>query len=137
VVISTVRRPYKIYSSSWPSSSGLRGRRRTYHTLLKLADHALCKMVKYVLLRPLRPELDAKTKTCLPANTRFCHLDEQAINFGLSPQAADENIWSINPFNFHCVNLFLEELLTWESTYRVSHHLWVSKDRLVLRNHGT
>jgi hypothetical protein len=29
----------------------------TYHTILKLADHALCKMVRYVLLRPLRPEL--------------------------------------------------------------------------------
>jgi hypothetical protein len=27
----------------------------------------------------VRPELDAKTKTCLPAKTRFCHLDEQAI----------------------------------------------------------
>jgi hypothetical protein len=25
----------------WPSSSGLRGRRRTYYTILKLADHAL------------------------------------------------------------------------------------------------
>jgi hypothetical protein len=28
----------------------------------------------------MRPELDAKTKTCLPAKTHFCHLDEQAIN---------------------------------------------------------
>jgi hypothetical protein len=27
-----------------PSSSGLRGRRRIYHTILKLADHALFKM---------------------------------------------------------------------------------------------
>jgi hypothetical protein len=35
-------------------------------------------MVRYVL-RPVRPELDAKTKTCLPAKTSFCHLDEQAI----------------------------------------------------------
>jgi hypothetical protein len=35
-------------------------------------------MLRYVLLRPLRPELDAKTKTCLPAKTHFCHLDEQA-----------------------------------------------------------
>jgi hypothetical protein len=35
---------------SWPSSSGLRGRRRTYHTILKLAEHALSKMVRYVLL---------------------------------------------------------------------------------------
>jgi hypothetical protein len=30
--------------------------RRTYHTILKLAEHALFKMVWYVLLRPLRPE---------------------------------------------------------------------------------
>jgi hypothetical protein len=36
-------------------------------------------MVRYVLLQPLRPEVDAKTKMCLPAKTRFCHLDEQAI----------------------------------------------------------
>jgi hypothetical protein len=34
------------------SSSGLRSRRRTYHTILKLADHAHFKMVKYVFLRP-------------------------------------------------------------------------------------
>jgi hypothetical protein len=33
------------------------------------ADHDLFKMVRYVLLPPLRP---------LPAKTRFCHLDEQA-----------------------------------------------------------
>jgi hypothetical protein len=38
------------------SSSG----RRTYYTILKLADHALLKMVRYVLLRPLRPELDGR-----------------------------------------------------------------------------
>jgi hypothetical protein len=36
--------------------SGLRGRWRTYHTILKLADHVLFKMVMYVLLRSLRPE---------------------------------------------------------------------------------
>jgi hypothetical protein len=42
-------------STSWPSSSGLRGRRRTYFTILELADHALLKMVSYVLLQPLRP----------------------------------------------------------------------------------
>jgi hypothetical protein len=35
-------------------------RRRTYHTILKLAYHSLFKMVWYVLLRPLRPELDGK-----------------------------------------------------------------------------
>jgi hypothetical protein len=43
-----------------PSSSGLRGRRRTYHTILKLAEHVLFKMVRYVLLRRLRPELDGR-----------------------------------------------------------------------------
>jgi hypothetical protein len=60
------------------SSSGLRGHKRTYLTILESADRALFKMVRYVLLRPLRPELDAQTKTCLPAKTSFCHLDEQA-----------------------------------------------------------
>jgi hypothetical protein len=60
------------------SSSGLRGHKRTYLTILELADHVLFKMVRYVLLRRLWPELDAKTKTCLAAKTRFCHLDEQA-----------------------------------------------------------
>jgi hypothetical protein len=62
----------------WSGSSGLRGHKRTYLTILESTDHALLKMVRYVLLRPLRPELDAKTKTCLAAKTRFCHLDEQA-----------------------------------------------------------
>jgi hypothetical protein len=47
------------------SSSGLRGHKRTYLTILESADHALFKMVRYVLLRPLRPEIDAKTKTFL------------------------------------------------------------------------
>jgi hypothetical protein len=61
------------------SSSVLQCHKRTYLTILESADQALFKMVRYVLLRPLRPELDAKTKTCLPAKTRFCHLDEQAI----------------------------------------------------------
>jgi hypothetical protein len=61
-------------------SSGLRGHKRTYPTILESADHALFKMVRYVLPRPLRPDLDAKTKTCLPAKTHFCHLDEQAIH---------------------------------------------------------
>jgi hypothetical protein len=42
------------------SSSGLRGRRRTYHTILKLADLVLFKIVRYVLLRSLRPELDGQ-----------------------------------------------------------------------------
>jgi hypothetical protein len=40
------------------SSSGLRGHRRTYLTISESADHALGKMLRYILLRPLRPELD-------------------------------------------------------------------------------
>jgi hypothetical protein len=44
------------------------------------ADHALFKMVRYVLLRPLRPELDAKTKTCLAEGELSSRLDEQAIS---------------------------------------------------------
>jgi hypothetical protein len=36
-----------------PSSSGLKSCTRTYLTILKLADHALLKIVWYVLLRPL------------------------------------------------------------------------------------
>jgi hypothetical protein len=46
--------------ASWPSSSGLLGHRRTYVIILESADHALFNMVKYVLLRPLRPELDGQ-----------------------------------------------------------------------------
>jgi hypothetical protein len=45
------------------SSSGLRGRMRTYRPIFKLADHALCKMVRHVLLRPLRLELLAAKST--------------------------------------------------------------------------
>jgi hypothetical protein len=33
--------PGEPWTTSWPSSSGLRGRRRTYFTILELADHAL------------------------------------------------------------------------------------------------
>jgi hypothetical protein len=62
------------------SSSGLRGHKRTYLTMLESADHALFKMVMYVLLRPLRPELDAKTKTCLAEGELSSRLDEQAID---------------------------------------------------------
>jgi hypothetical protein len=47
-------------STSWPSSSGLLGHRRTYLTILESADHALFKMVRYVLLRPLRLKLDGR-----------------------------------------------------------------------------
>jgi hypothetical protein len=40
--------------------SGLRGHRRTNLTILESADHALFKIERYVLLRPLRPELDGQ-----------------------------------------------------------------------------
>jgi hypothetical protein len=49
VVISTVRRPFKIYLSSWPSSFGLRACRRTYVTILKRAWSANFKMVWYAM----------------------------------------------------------------------------------------
>jgi hypothetical protein len=75
------------------STSGLRGHTRTYLTILGSADHALFKMVRYVLLRPLMPELDAKTKTCLPAKTRFCHLDEQAIKLVEGGTKTDLTVW--------------------------------------------
>jgi hypothetical protein len=51
--------PQSYINLKWPQPfkrSGLRSRRRTYHTIIKLADHALLLMVRYVLLRPLRPE---------------------------------------------------------------------------------
>jgi hypothetical protein len=46
--------------SSWISNSSLRGHRRTYLTILKRAWSANFKMVWYILLRPLRPELDGR-----------------------------------------------------------------------------
>jgi hypothetical protein len=42
------------------TSSGLRGHRRTNLTILESADHALFKMVRYVLLQPLSPEPDVQ-----------------------------------------------------------------------------
>jgi hypothetical protein len=62
-----------------PGRSAVSGGKRTYLTILESADHALYKMVRYVLLRPLRPELDAKTKTCLAEGELSSRLDEQAI----------------------------------------------------------
>jgi hypothetical protein len=41
-------------------SSGLRGYKRKYLTILERAWSANLKMVWYVLLRPLRPELDGQ-----------------------------------------------------------------------------
>jgi hypothetical protein len=60
-------------------SSNLRGNNRTYPSILESADHALLKMVRYVLLQPLKPELDAKTKTCLAEGELSSRQDEQAI----------------------------------------------------------
>jgi hypothetical protein len=50
----------QIWNGSWPSSSGLRGHRRTYLTILERAWSANFKMVWYVLLRPIRPELNGQ-----------------------------------------------------------------------------
>jgi hypothetical protein len=72
------------------SSSNLRGHKRTYPTILESADHALFKMVRYVLLRPLRPELDAKTKTCLAEGELSSRLDEQATSFSEKLQTCDD-----------------------------------------------
>jgi hypothetical protein len=52
-------------------SSGLRGHRRTYFTNLESADHALFKMVRYVLLRRLRPELKAFSNEMAPKDPYF------------------------------------------------------------------
>jgi hypothetical protein len=59
-VIIVGRQDSIIWQDIWPSSSGLRDRRRTYFTILKRAWSAKFKMVCYVLLRPLRPELDGQ-----------------------------------------------------------------------------
>jgi hypothetical protein len=50
----------QIWNGSWGSSSGLRGHRRTYFTILNREWSANFKMVWYVLLRPRRPELDGQ-----------------------------------------------------------------------------
>jgi hypothetical protein len=49
--------------------------------ILELADHALFKMVIYVLLRALRQELDGQDVPWrrLPSKTRLRPVDEQAI----------------------------------------------------------
>jgi hypothetical protein len=47
-----------LIKNRYVKNSGLRGNSRPYLTILKSADHAaLFKMVRYVLLLPLRPEL--------------------------------------------------------------------------------
>jgi hypothetical protein len=54
---------------SLPTILPCSGHRRTYLTILEFSDHALFKMVRYVLLRPLRPELDVIHINC---RVRFC-----------------------------------------------------------------
>jgi hypothetical protein len=44
------------------------------HTILKLADHSLFKMVRYVLLRPLRPELDIQLEQFKEASSKPAQL---------------------------------------------------------------
>jgi hypothetical protein len=66
------------------SSSGLRGHRRTYLTILESADHALFRMVSYVLLRPLRPELDVIQNNCrvrFVGISRYVHFRALALIF--------------------------------------------------------
>jgi hypothetical protein len=53
-------KPPQIWNGSWPSSTGLRGHRRTYLTILERAWSANFKMVWHVRLRPLRPELNGQ-----------------------------------------------------------------------------
>jgi hypothetical protein len=60
-----------IWNGSWPSSSGLRGCRRTYHTIFKLADHALSKMVRYVL-DPVTFEAGARRPRSISNDWALC-----------------------------------------------------------------
>jgi hypothetical protein len=62
----------------------------------------------HCVLRPLRPELDAKTKTCLPAKTRFCHLDEQAL-YQFIIRKCVSNLLKNPVSKYHHVSLFLEQ----------------------------
>jgi signal peptidase I len=78
------------------SSSGLRGHRRTYLTILESADYVLFKMVRYVLLRPLRPELDVIQNNCrvrFVRISRYVHFRADELgksctgpNFDIIPQ---------------------------------------------------
>jgi hypothetical protein len=62
------------------SSSGLRGRRRTCLTILQRGWSANFKMVRYVLLRPLRPEILAAKTTAV---TIICSRREVTSVVGL------------------------------------------------------
>jgi hypothetical protein len=78
------------------SSSGLRGHRRTYLTILESTDHALLKMVRHVLLRPLRPELDVIQNNCrvrFVGISRYVHFrNYSTINEGQPPYCSNEAI---------------------------------------------
>jgi hypothetical protein len=60
LLLAIIKLDYNLTSTCWHSRSGFKSSRRTYRTILEWADHALFKMVKYVLLRPLRLELDGQ-----------------------------------------------------------------------------
>jgi hypothetical protein len=45
-----------------------------YHTILKLADHSLFKMVRYVFLRLLRPEVDIQLEQIMEASSKPAQL---------------------------------------------------------------
>jgi hypothetical protein len=60
LLLPPIKLDYNLTSTFWHSNSGLRGRMRTYRTILEWSDHALLKMVRYVILQPLRPELDGQ-----------------------------------------------------------------------------
>jgi hypothetical protein len=68
-------------STSWPSSSGLRGRRRTSLTILDLAYHALFNKTEnhFSPYPRLRKNL---RKNCLTANNTLHVLNSEAIDNG-------------------------------------------------------
>jgi hypothetical protein len=86
--------------SSWISNCDLRGRRSTYLTILKRAWSANFKMVWYILLRPLRPELDGRQSFSW-SNLRKHHQNQQNCR----PLAWDEVVVDLiqSSFNFSIV----------------------------------
>jgi hypothetical protein len=55
-----------------------------YHTILKSTDHALFKMVRYVLLLPLRPELEIQLEQFKEASSKPAQL--KAFKYVLKPR---------------------------------------------------
>jgi hypothetical protein len=47
LLLALIKLDFKLTSTSWPSSSGLGGRRRTYTTILKRAAHGLPILKRY------------------------------------------------------------------------------------------